>query len=470
LKLPFEFGIKLIFRLVLPGFLLTVGLYPAIVTLREDAGWTISVEYLLVFSVIITGWLLLTLDQPIYMFLEGRRFWLPSVRAIFLRRERARLKKVIRAEARFYQLSESYTGIKKHNYFQRHIEASVEKRKFPLDANGQPEAKFPTRLGNLIDSYESYPFNRYGVDAIFHWYRIWLRLDKDLREELDNRQALADSSLYASIALFISGLLWLFYWLLLMTGSQLIRHVSIDGAVWLGIGFVVISYVMYRAALYPQAQFGESFKSVFDVHEKEINVTRIVERVADLTNNPRLLNQSRPQQFQTAWRYLHNYKVKCTEPECSFRYPMSPEDFKAHYRERHEMPAHAPLEIPDFNPYREDLKRAYIHEKIILGLKVVGVGLSLLLLGAGIYRNNMWFVIWTIIVNLGLGGFEAWMRNRQKKYTDSTFKFESTFEFPHSYQNPESNFAKAAQLLVPYILLLLLSFTLLIVGLFQVRG
>ena len=465
MKLPFEFGIKLIFRLVLPGFLLTLGLYPAIVTLRENAGWTISVEYLLVFNIIITGWLLLTLDQPIYMFLEGRRFWLPPIRAIFLWRERTRLEKVIRAEAKFYQLSEASTGSRKHNYFQRHIEASVEKRKFPLDANGQPEAKFPTRLGNLIDSYESYPSNRYGLDAIFHWYRIWLRLDKDLREELDNRQALADSSVYASIALFISGLLWLAYWLLLAAGSQLIRHVRMDNALWLSIGFIVVSYVMYRAALYPQAQYGESFKSVFDVYEKQINVTRIVERVADVTNNRRLLNQSRPQQFQTAWRYLHNYKVKCPEPECSFRYPMSPEDFKTHFSERHEVPAQAALGVPNFNPYREDLKRAYLREKVSFGLKVGGIGLSLLLLGAGIYQKNTRFVIWTIILNLGLIVIETWIRMKQKSYTVSTFRFENTFEFPNAYGDPELNFAKAVQLFLPYIVLLLLSFCLLILGL-----
>lgn len=464
MKLPFEFGIKLIFRLVLPGFLLTLGLYPPLMTLRDAANWTISAEYLLVFSIIITGWLLLTLDQPVYMFLEGRRLWLRPIRAIFIWTEDRRLKKLKVAEDKFYELSQSSTGSKKQNYHQRYVEASVEKREFPLDANGQPEARFPTRLGNLIDSYESYPSKRYGVDAIFHWYRLWLSLDKDLREELDNRQALADSSVYASVALFISGLLWLLYWLLSVMGSQLIRHFSQDYGLWLGAGFIVISYVMYRAALHPQAQYGESFKSVFDLHEKQINVTRIVEQVADLTHDPELVNQTRQQQLQTAWRYLHNYTVKCPEPECEFRYPMSPEDFNTHYQAKHAVPAGGPRRTPDFESYRVNLKRAYTHEKIILSLKVLSPVLGLLLLAAGFYVNRSLFTVMAIFLNVIFLGLETSIRQQQKHYTDATFDFESTFEFPHIYTNPPSYHVKAAQLLLPYIVLLLLAIVLLILG------
>jgi len=470
LKLPFEFGIKLIFRLVLPGFLLTLGLYPPLMTLRDRAGWTIEVEYLLVFSIIITGWLLLTLDQPIYMFLEGRRFWLRPIRTIFIWTEDRRLKKLQVDEDKFYELSQASTGGKKQNYNQRYVEASVEKRKFPLDANGLPEAKFPTRLGNLIDSYESYPSKRYGVNAIFHWYRIWLTLDKDLREELDNRQALADSSVYASIALLISGLLWLVYWLLSKLGSQVIGHFSQGYSLWLGAAFLVLSYIMYRAALHPQAQYGESFKSVFDLNEKQINVTRVVEQVADLTHNPELVNQTRQQQLQTAWRYLHNYKVKCLEPECEFRYPMPPEEFKTHYEAMHAVPAGGAPGIPDFQPYRENLKRAYTIEKLISSLKVLGVVLGLLLLAAGIYRNTSLYTVLAIFLNLICLGLETSIRQRQKNYTDATFEFENTFEFPHIYTNPQSYLAKAAQLWLPYIAVLLLAMVVLILGYSSVRA
>ncbi|HEX6648714.1 MAG TPA: hypothetical protein VF075_04225 [Pyrinomonadaceae bacterium] len=470
MKLPFEFGIKLIFRLVLPGFLLTLGLYPPLMTLRDRAGWTIDVEYLLVFSMIITGWLLLTLDQPIYMFLEGRRFWLRPIRTIFIWTEDRRLKKLKVAEDKFYELSQASTGGKKQNYNQRYVEASVEKRKFPLDANGLPEARFPTRLGNLIDSYESYPSKRYGVNAIFHWYRIWLTLDKDLREELDNRQALADSSVYASIALLISGLLWLVYWLLSKMGSQLIGHFSQGYSLWLGAAFLVVSYIMYRAALHPQAQYGESFKSVFDLNEKQINVTRIVEQVADLTHNPELVNQTRQQQLQTAWRYLHNYKVKCLEPGCEFRYPMPPEEFKAHYDAMHAVPAGGAQGAPDFQPYRENLKRAYTHEKVISSLKVLSVVLGLLLVAAGIYRNTSLYMVLAIFLNVICLGLEVSIRQRQKNYTEATFQFENTFEFPHIYTNPQSDLAKAAQLWLPYIVVLLLAIVLLILGYSSVRA
>ena len=46
---------------------------------------------------------------------------------------------------------------------------------------------------------------------MFYLPRLWVKLDKDLREELDTQQAVADSAVYSSLALFITGLLWLAY-------------------------------------------------------------------------------------------------------------------------------------------------------------------------------------------------------------------------------------------------------------------
>jgi flagellar biosynthesis regulator FlaF len=65
------------------------------------------------------------------------------------------------------------------------------------------------RLGNLITAFESYSNTRYGIDGVFYWNRIWLKLEKDVRDDIDNHQAMADSTVYASFILFINALLCL---------------------------------------------------------------------------------------------------------------------------------------------------------------------------------------------------------------------------------------------------------------------
>ena len=75
MKLPFDLGVKFIFRLVAPGFVLALGLYPLLAGLRDASGVTAPVEYIFIVSILIAGWLMILLDQPIYMLFEGRRFW-----------------------------------------------------------------------------------------------------------------------------------------------------------------------------------------------------------------------------------------------------------------------------------------------------------------------------------------------------------------------------------------------------------
>jgi hypothetical protein len=451
LKLPFDLGIKLIFRLLIPGFLLTLGLYPILATVKERNRWPISIEYLFIFSVVLTGWLVVTLDQPIYMFLEGRRFWPRPIRALFLWLERKRLERLLHTEGKSYHLAEvSEKGAKYQHYNRLNKEAWVELRYFPLNGKGQPEARFPTRLGNLIDSYESYPSTRYGIDTIFYWYRLALKLDKDLREEIDTRQALADSSIYGAIALFVSGLFWFFYGLTYSLGKPIVEHFS-PRWVWLITGaFVLFSFLLYRAALYSQAQYGEFFKSIFDVFEKQIDVHRAVEQVAKITSRPELNNADRKTQLKTAWRYLHNYKVKCPMPECAFLDPMSPEEFEAH-QPRHATPPGPPInKAYVFAPYRSALGSADRLDKSLVLVKALSAILGLLVLAFACYWNMR-----LVIAALGIAGvglvIEIVIRKRQRPYLVTMAGIERRLMLPPLYLKVERNYLKDLYVLFPHV-------------------
>jgi len=338
MKLPFDLGVKFIFRLVAPGFVLALGLYPLLAGLRDASGVTVPIEYMFIGNILVAGWLMILLDQPIYMLFEGRRFWPNWLWRIFHYFEQQRLNELLRNEDEAYKLSNSAEGPKKRLFTKRNLEAWVQIRAFPIDEEqGKYEARYPTRLGNLLTAYETYPDIRYGLDGVFYWSRIWLRLDKDLREELDTKQAVADSGIYLSFALYLNAVIWSVYSLRFIEQTKISDHLPkiIDPQI-VALSLFLLAYTVYRLSLYGQTQYGEAFKSVFDDNERKIDVSSVVKRVAAIIGDSSILNLDRREQFLIAWRYLHNYRVRCTKPECLKRDPMSPEEFKQHYGSAHQ--------------------------------------------------------------------------------------------------------------------------------------
>jgi hypothetical protein len=321
MKLPFEFGIKLIFRLVLPGFLLSLGLLPLLNIVLKLNGRNDKAEYAFVILVILLGWLITISDMPIYMLMEGRKFWLRPIRGFFTKREKKRLAR-IKAGAR-----SSDRRIR--------LEAIVDRQNFPLDQDGEYEVVSPSRLGNLLSAFEGYAERMYGINTVFYWYRIWLKLDKDVREEVDNMQALADSTTYSSFALALSGVLWVLYVIakyvnvLISWGKsgrlgydlslldQMLPRKGVAAVV--AAIFISASFIVYRVSLRLHAQYGELFKSIFDLNVGSLDVSPITEELSRMSaDSPTVClnrNLTRRDQFEIAWRYLQFYRYRC--PACN---------------------------------------------------------------------------------------------------------------------------------------------------------
>lgn len=244
MKLPFDFGIRFILRLAAPGALLAAVLLPATRLLAALIYPGLHEAALLTTSGLILGFAFLLLDMPIYMVLEGRRFWPEPIRQWAVGRQAAALASIMsRANAA--------SGARK-------VEFDIQASQYPLDrASGEPNATYPTRLGNLLASFETYPTVKYGLDGVFFWPRLWVAIDKDLREELDSAQAVVDGALYASFAFAISAPLCLCYWRWLP---------SLQWWHWPAGAFCcgILAVVCYRLALPRYAQYGELFKATFD--------------------------------------------------------------------------------------------------------------------------------------------------------------------------------------------------------------
>ena len=300
MKFPFTFGTKLVFRLIFPGVVLAAGVAPLIHTLIDSVGIAAKFVHLFPIEVIFWGWVVVLLDMQIYMAFEGRRYWPQRLWKYFFQREQRRLRAI---ESRR----------KKHRDGDRrkYLEASTELSRFPMDENGEFTTTFPTRLGNLIAAYESYPQQRYGLDAAFFWFRIFVKLEKDLREELDSQQALVDSALYLSFAFMACSVCLMFYSVVVFFDLFKIVYIPNFQITLAGAGVsLLIGLIIYRISLHAHAQFGECFKAVFDQYRSCLNFDDIVQEVSKITGDSRLWSASAGEKNMAVWRYLNWYRVK----------------------------------------------------------------------------------------------------------------------------------------------------------------
>jgi hypothetical protein len=304
MKLPFDFSIKLIFRLVFPGAILAAALVPGLHALLHTVGLTIKFEYLFPIEVIAWGWAIVVSDMSIYMLFEGRRYWPSPIRKLLIWCQQRRLKR----------LSEIVLKRPPPNTDRRSfLEANVEYALYPIDERSEAYVEHPTRPGNIIESYETYPKVKYGLDAVFYWPRLWVVLDKDLREEIDSAQAVVDSTVYISFVLYVSGRVMLVYAALAATASRLqwlssVKLPYVPGPsvlCVLAVGCLIIGFVVYRLSLPTHAKFGELFKSVFDQYQSKLMFDDVLNEVARIAGDPTMtLKLSQRDKNGIIWRYL----------------------------------------------------------------------------------------------------------------------------------------------------------------------
>lgn len=325
MKLPLDFGLKLFFRLLLPGFFLTLGLLPLYFGILDLVGLSGQKEVAFVLAVIVTGWLIVAADMPVYMLLEGRRFWPGALWSRMLRGEERRLGRVLAAIEEHFDPAVARTPTVERRY----IEAGVDRRSFPLNERGEPTVNLPTRLGNTIAAFETYSDSRYGLEAIFYWPRIWVNLPKELREEIDNQQAMADSAVYSTFALGMGGIAWLMYGVLeagLAYAGRVLDRLGIErrlfgegifdftppfmACVLIAGVFLSLACVVYRVAIFSNEQYGNVFMAAIDSHvgkvrKEYVDVEAISRHVGSLTEQ----KIPEAEKLEVARRYLQYFNA-----------------------------------------------------------------------------------------------------------------------------------------------------------------
>lgn len=392
----------------MPGVILALGCFPLTLVLVDAVGWSSRHELAFIVSAGLLGWTMSILDLQVYMLFEGRRYWPGWLRRYFVNSEYKRLGRILNT-------------IESNPSSSRPArEASVELRKFPLLV-GAATVEHPTRLGNLIISYERYPETRYGLDTPFFWYRLWFTLTKDTKDDIENQQAIADSAVYASFACGCSGLLWFVYSVLTFIPGVNVQYLpGLRVSVVITLLFCLLFYLLYRVGVQAHVQYGEVFKSLFDIYEKQIDVTRAIDIVSRLLHDSSIKNLDRRAQRDIAWRYLHNYRIKCSREGCADARSMSPQDLLRHNSEVHKIvePALAQLPPAPDREYYLTLGKASVNDRKRRYIKGVSTVFALGILSFALYRGIPLLFVVEIVVGLFLWAWESKIKNQQRPFLE----------------------------------------------------
>ncbi|MGA8593980.1 MAG: hypothetical protein WB676_04490 [Bryobacteraceae bacterium] len=296
-------------RVVLPGIVLTIGLHPLIRQWLPDIQglYGIGQAALAVTEVIAFGLAVSSAIQWIYYVYEG--FRLPWVTALAGRSNKklvanlSRLMREIQGDKEFDDLPESQQW-RLYKLNERLIE-------YPLviSKDGYPrrKAERPTRLGNIIATYELYAESRYGIDGVDYWYHLLFLGSSDARKEFEGQYAFAENLVLTSfsgviVALVHGGVLlgsligfvypnWVVFKLASGPATSLV--IALVGiAVW---------WAFYAAALPAHKDAGAMFRTVVDIS---------MPAFADWTASMQTALSSKD---ETWWRELSEY-LKNLEP------------------------------------------------------------------------------------------------------------------------------------------------------------
>lgn len=196
------FGASQLRRFFLPGLIAAIGLhlhFPAKLLHNLEGPYAITSTVLFFIEVVLFGFLLTSAAVPIFHLYEGFLLpWLTKPARIWNER------RVSSLQGKLYDLYsdgplDDISSAKRQKIVM--IEAFLSD--FPIREQGESyiyEVERPTRLGNIIATYELYASRRYGVDGVFFWFHLVHLAPEVSRDDFQENSVFAESILLASAA------------------------------------------------------------------------------------------------------------------------------------------------------------------------------------------------------------------------------------------------------------------------------
>lgn len=146
--------------------------------------------------------------------------------------------------------------------------------------NGFPSDKeliIPTRLGNVMRSFEEYPNRQYSIGAITVWPRLLAKVDKEYAAGLDDTKTSLDFMLNVSVLSFVSAAIitvagWYYFppsSLFYAAGGASARSLVLTWLITI-FAYLTLGYLAYLAAIERAAAWGSRVKAAFDLYRGEL--------------------------------------------------------------------------------------------------------------------------------------------------------------------------------------------------------
>jgi hypothetical protein len=193
-----------------------------------------------------------------------RRRWAAKVEPLRVKQARGDLSRAEQAELRGLQaedqLDEAQLDRLQHlSERERHFSATQMARlargeAFLRVTPGEDALGMPTRLGDVLRAAERRPYDKYGLDAVVCWYRLWMVLPVDVKTEITEARLELDRAVRTCLwgTLFLAWAPWL-WWAAVPIGllvPLLTYNFSMLSAAALFGDLVETSFDLHRMALY----------------------------------------------------------------------------------------------------------------------------------------------------------------------------------------------------------------------------
>jgi uncharacterized repeat protein (TIGR01451 family) len=242
--------------------------------------WKVLV--ILFFTIILTG-LLYSLNIPIIRLYEGyhwKDLWIGEWRTEHYRHKfRAVYAQWVGLPILEYDLFDA--GDPRHAEVNRRL--SEVGRELNNDFPGEERLVLPTRLGNVIRSFEHYADRQYGMDTVMFWPRLAANISKEYAVAIDDTRAWFDFMLNGSL---LSTILTL---TILLAG--LLYSVPLTSPQWAilwiaeSVFFGALAFFLYFSSIGRAAAWGNLVKSAFDMYRwdalKQLGYTRAPATMAE---------------------------------------------------------------------------------------------------------------------------------------------------------------------------------------------
>jgi len=267
------FGASQLRRFFLPGLISAIGLhthFPAKLLHNLEGSYGITSTVLFLVEVVLFGFVITSAIVPIFHLFEGFLLpWLTKPAEIWNR------WRVFNLQTELHELYGS-KSLDDMSATERAKLVAIESilSDFPTkhqDGSYTYEVERPTRLGNIIATYELYAKRRYGVDGIFFWFHLVHLAPEVSREDFKENAVFAESVLLASAAgalvALVAGSIMvglvvgnLFPWLVVFEIS------ANKAATWASMIFGLVAFVIfYRLSWAAHRAAGKSFCALVDL-------------------------------------------------------------------------------------------------------------------------------------------------------------------------------------------------------------